>query len=366
MALARTRARPVPRSAERLTGWRLAILARVACEQGVTCAELSRSLGELLLPSRSAAEQKPLIESEIKALADEDLVVQRQGVLEPTPAGIALVETELGANASRRAWEEVRDSRLLARALGIDPGAPSQLKALARADQLRAHVLAQAFGFKLRRSASPAQVRARLADVALERAFGNRIKAGLGSRSGLPAKTARLLAGQLLRRPRNVGTDSRLIALLAAEQVGASGTGAPALRLAVLRQFCRAPATTGSGAVETPPQPAPKAPAKPAVATRPDLPGFAREVQVAARTRAEGWPGNRKAFICHVWQAIAARHPGWGLSEIEFKAMLAEAHRTGHLALASADLKDRSQMKEFQASAIPYKNMVWHFVRVED
>jgi hypothetical protein len=46
--------------------------------------------------------------------------------------------------------------------------------------------------------------------------------------------------------------------------------------------------------------------------------------------------------------------------------MLAEAHRTGHLILASADLKGKHQMKEFQASAIAYKNMVWHFVRVDD
>jgi len=366
MALARTRARAAPRSAERLTGWRLAILARVACGQGITGAELSRSLGELLMQPRPAAGQTSLIERELAALSSEGLIVEQHGVFEPTPGGIARAEAELGANASRLAWEDVRDSRLLARALGIDPDAPSPLKALARADQLRAHVLAQAFGFKLRRSASPAQVRARLAEIALERAFGNRIKASLGSRSGLSAKTARLLAGQLLRRPRNVGTDSRLIALLAAEQAGASGTSAAALRLAVLRRFCGAPSTTGSSPVATPPQPTSQAPAKPPVATRPDLPGFAREVQAAARTRAEGWPGNRKAFVCHVWQAIAARHPGWGLSEIEFKAMLAEAHRTGHLALASADLKDRSQMKEFQASAIPYKNMVWHFVRVED
>ena len=63
----------------------------------------------------------------------------------------------------------------------------------------------------------------------------------------------------------------------------------------------------------------------------------------AARTRAEGWPGNRKAFISQVWDAIRTSHPEWGLSEIEFKCMLAEAHRAGQLVLADADLKDKQQ-----------------------
>ena len=67
-----------------------------------------------------------------------------------------------------------------------------------------------------------------------------------------------------------------------------------------------------------------------------------------------------------VWGAIAAKHPGWGLSEIEFKAMLAEAHRTGHIVLATADLKDKRLLRELQESAIAYKNTVFHLVRVED
>jgi hypothetical protein len=135
----------------------------------------------------------------------------------------------------------------------------------------------------------------------------------------------------------------------------------------VLRKYCGdGLAVADQKPIAEAPQPPMAIAVQPAAASRPDLPGFAREVQGAARTRAEGWPGNRKAFICHVWQSIAGKHPGWGLSEIEFKAMLAEAHRTGHLMLASADLKGKHQMKEFQASAIAYKNMVWHFVRVED
>ena len=46
--------------------------------------------------------------------------------------------------------------------------------------------------------------------------------------------------------------------------------------------------------------------------------------------------------------------------------MLAGAHRAGQLVLASADLKNKEKIKDFEDSAILYKNTVWHFVRVED
>lgn len=37
----------------------------------------------------------------------------------------------------------------------------------------------------------------------------------------------------------------------------------------------------------------------------------------------------------------------------------------GLVVLANADLKDKRHMAEIQASAIPYKNTVWHYIRVE-
>ena len=86
----------------------------------------------------------------------------------------------------------------------------------------------------------------------------------------------------------------------------------------------------------------------------------------AARPVAEGWPGNRKAFISLVWKAIRNARPDWGLSEIAFKGMLAEAHRSGQVELASADLKDGRDLKSLEDSKILYKNTVWHFVRVQD
>ena len=118
----------------------------------------------------------------------------------------------------------------------------------------------------------------------------------------------------------------------------------------------------------TPPAANDKVPAalSPPKTQRPDLNEFARAVKGAASSRAEGWPGSRKAYISHVWQAIRSAEPHWSLSEIEFKCMLAEAHRLGAVVLANADLKDKKNMAEIESSAVPYKNTVWHFVRVED
>jgi hypothetical protein len=98
---------------------------------------------------------------------------------------------------------------------------------------------------------------------------------------------------------------------------------------------------------------------------RPDLAGFAAEVRRHALQKAQGWPGNRKAYISHVWQMLREARAEWGLSEIEFKCMLAEAHRAGSLALANADLKDNSSIKDLQDSAVVYKNAVFHFIRVD-
>ena len=79
-----------------------------------------------------------------------------------------------------------------------------------------------------------------------------------------------------------------------------------------------------------------------------------------------GWSGSRKVYISQVWAAVAERYAGWGLSEIEFKAMLTEAHRTGLLVLGTSDLRDKRDLDEIQASATVFKNTVWHFVRIED
>ena len=181
------------------------------------------------------------------------------------------------------------------------------------------------------------------------------------------------MAAQLAQKPRDFGTDSRLVAALAAEHVGAAQSGLGALRLAVLRRYLdgadrpAAPARrpTGKGPLAAAAPGRARAARRRRTVGRPDLAGFAQEVRRHAGDKAQGWPGNRKAYISHVWHTVRDRRPEWGLSEIEFKCMLTEAHRAGSLALANADLKDNSSIKDLQDSAVVYKNAVFHFIRVD-
>lgn len=362
------------------------VLARIASAGGATRVELVRDLSKIVSHKLSPAEWRATAEADIAALTESGLVAQTRGRFNATEAGYAAADAFLGPTSRPPLpWPEQRDIRLIAKALSIETESHSKLKALMKPEGLRAFILQKAFGLSLKGNQSTTRLRAQLAVVALERAFGNKIKSGFNQQSGLSAKAGRLLAGQLAQRPRDFGSDGRLIAALAAEAVHSVQTDHDALRLAILRGFVSRALQEGR---RLPPQSddkpavascaAPKAandrdppalirPASDALRTeRPDLPGFAREVHAAALARAEGWPGNRKAFISHVWQAIRASRPEWGLSEIEFKCMLAEAHRAGHVVLANADLKDKRQIKELQDSAIGYKNTVWHFVRIED
>ena len=356
---------------------RVLVLARLACEDGATRAELARDLSFAV---SAAGNQRHALEAELAKLVRTSLATENRSRFRASPEGIGALTTELGCKAVPKTWGEMRDIRLTARALGIEKDAPSRLKGLSKPDTLRAEILGQAFGFRMRGAVSAAKLRSELALVALERAFGNTLKSGISPRSGLNAKTARLLACQLLKTPRDVGTDGRLVAQLSAEAAGSIKPDPDALRHALLARFAgvsagkrSAPASAPAARIE---REAPRAAtgataaraptARPLAASRPGLDGFVAAVQAIAREHAEGWPGNRKALVSRVWTGIAHKHPGWGLSAIEFKAMLAEAHRTGHLVLATADLKDKRLLRELQDSAIAFKNTVFHLIRIED
>lgn len=368
------------------------LLARLAVAGGATRAEIVRDLMPLVSHRLSPAEWRAAAAETAATLLARALARETRGRLTLTEAGEEIARRVLGARGTRpAAWADLRDQRLVAVALGVAGESAARLKALATPEGLRALILQKAFGLPLKGNQTANRLRVELAVVALERAFGNKIKGGLGASGGFTAKAGRLLAGQLAARPRDFGTDGRLVAELAAEQVGAAQTEADALRLALLRRWVGVQLSTvvpaggapRSGVVPLPVRVSPvreprheAAPAaandtepaalRPVAVERPGLEQFAREVKAVAGTVAEGWPGNRKAFISRVWQAIRSSWPQWKLSEIEFKCMLAEAHRAGQVVLANADLKDKRSIAEIEASAIAYKNTVWHYVRVED
>jgi hypothetical protein len=354
---------------------RALLLSRIACAaDGLSRSALTAELAACTAHRLPLAHWRLLVARESTALCEAGLARIVGSRLEVSDAGLARAAIFLGLKgALPRCWEEVHDEHLMAKVLGLDHSG-RRLAALATPDGLRAAIVERAFGLKIRGVVTPARLRVALAAVALERAFGNQIKSGLSGKLGLSATAGRLLAGQLAKKPRDFGTDARLIAALAAEHVGIARADGPSLRLALVRGYlctadkCTAekPPTRPRPPARTPPRPRAVAslPA-PAEPRRPDLTGFAHEVRRNAEAHAQGWPGNRKAYISHVWQRLRERRCEWGLSEIEFKCMLIEAHRAGSLALAHADMKDKSNIADLQDSAVVYKNAVFHFVRVD-
>jgi hypothetical protein len=353
------------------------VLARIACSGGATRAQIVRDLGPLVAPKLSTAQWKTTADTALARLMMSGKIRDARGRLRLTEQGEAIVAGYFGEKeAHARTWSDQRDIWLVAKALGVDASKPALRMALTRPDGLSALVVQRAFGLSVRQALSPSKLRAALALVALERAFGDNVKEGLAKGSALSAKAGRVLAGQLLQKPRELPTDTRLIAALCADQAGAARFDADTLRLCRLRKLASIDAPISASlnakpalrAVRESEMPPPQILTSQPEETpqRPGLAQFSAGVLGAARTRAEGWPGARKAFISRVWDAIRTSHPEWGLSEIEFKDMLAGAHRAGQLVLTGADLKNKQNIKEFEDSAILYKNTVWHYVRVED
>ncbi len=365
------------------------LLARAAEAKGAAKAEFLRDLATLVAGA----------DGRLTALVAAQLLTDAGGRVQLTAAGRDRLIAALGTKTLPKDWDDMR-AHLAAQALGVKLDA-ARKKALGKPDGLRAAILEKAFDLKLKGATTTARLRSSLAVVALERAFGNKVKAGLGTGAGLSPKAGRLLAGQLSKAPRDFGTDSRLVAALAAEQAGAASAEFEALRTAVIARYVGVPATTVAvkaprakpvpaiapaqsppandrapvlspgvltpvPAAPKPTAPAPDLSSRPAASNRPDLNGFADSVKAIAKLRGEGWSGSRKSYIADVWEEVKSRFTSWGLTEVEFKSMLAEAHRTGHIVLANADLKTKDNAARLAASAIVYKNTVWHFVRVED
>jgi len=360
------------------------VLLRIAAGTA-TRADLQRDVAPLLAPRFSGADFRRSAELGISNLIGSQLVAETKGRLSATGKGLQVAEALLAsAKAPCATWADVKLA-LVVRALRTND-TPAIRKALQRVEGFAALVLQHHFGKSTSRAQSPADLRSELAIIALERAFGNKIKTGFKKGAGLPAKPGRVLAGQLFKQPREIATDGKLIVHLACEIAGSREQSLEALELAVLRGLLSpkddadAPRTQPQR-LETAPRPTRQPTPKPAndrtpiseiappslrLPSPPDMPEFCRAVIDAARPVSEGWPGNRKAFISLVWKAIRNTRPDWGLSEIAFKGMLAEAHRSGQVELATADLKDGRDLKLLEDSKILYKNTVWHFVRVQD
>lgn len=376
-------AAPVPRlDRDRMRD--ILLLRLAVSDRAIPRDMLAKDLGLLAAPLVTGAEWRAELDRDLAALADAGLADVKASSASVTEAGAKRAAIMLGGRAPfPKSWAEARDVRLIARTLGLDNEVPARLKKLAKPDGLRAAILVKAFGLKVRGTPSPVKLRGALAKVALSRAFGSNVQA-TQERSGLSAKAGRALAGRLASTPKDFKTDSRLIAALAADQARADGQDMSSLQFALLRRYVTknpgsAPAAAGpskrraaaKARLKLVPPVVAKSEVVPVTASgplpieRPSMGAFVADVLALASSVAEGFVGNRKAFISRVWAVVAAKRPHWGLTEIEFKCMLAEAHRVGTLVLANADLKDGRHLVDIQASALSYKNAVFHYVRVD-
>ena len=270
--------------------------------------------------------------------------------------------------------------RLVAKALGLEHEAPKRLRALATPDGLRAAIVQRAFSLKIKGVPTPSRLRAALAAVALERAFGNQIKSGLAGKLGLSAKAGRLLAAQLAqeaarfryRRPPGRGTCGR----------------AHGRRREPTSRRCGSPccsAISSGEARRRKLRSARQGRARRASPLSQDRSTCARRRAAASQSRAgRSSPASPQEVRRHRGRLRPglARQPQ-GLHQPRLASHAREARRLGplgdrvqvhadrgaprrgSLALANADLKDNSSLKELQESAVVYKNAVFHFIRVD-
>lgn len=324
-----------------------------AGDAGATRSAVSRDLYALVAHKMSQGEWRAeLGEIVAEATAQGDIADDGKRLRLTEDGGIACERFYGGRLPKVSGWQDLRNTVLVAKALGVEKKPKRQLKQLANAPGLRLSILERSFMLRFKGAPSLAKARAELAREATRRRPALAKDAKSAARKD---ESERKLAAGLLTRNRPAATDGELVSLLAAEQVGAMQTDVSALRLALLRRYVAG--QTRSRTI--------KAPSADDVLAY-DATRFAAEILKIARSEARGVPGARKAFIADVWKRLAPLGAPSPDSEARFKSLLVEAHRLGLLSLTNADLRDKTNMSHVQASAVTYQNTVWHLIRVED
>ena len=196
LELSRT-SQPGAAAAARLSGIVLVRLA--AAPDGRDHADLARDLLPIISHKLSPDDWRKVLSGILASLAASAYVSTAGNTSRATGSGRAAAAEFLGLRKAGAlpAWSDARDGALVARALKFEKEPASRLKGLAKLDGLRCLIVLGTYGVKLRGPVSASRLRSALAVIALERAFGNQIKHGLGEKPGLSPKSGRLLAGQL-------------------------------------------------------------------------------------------------------------------------------------------------------------------------
>ncbi len=317
---------------------------------------LMRDLQPLVAHKLSPYMWRRTLDDAMMALAAKDHVALHHQHFHATSKGHRWRDERFGWRVPAGAnWPELRDVHLLGHALKI--GRDRRAKdVLATGEGLRRLILERRLGVKLRGKESLAGIRDVLARLALRQGSVSGDLAISGHLLTAPERLAQ--AATLIKGRAKPDNDHRLIARIAAEQVGSPNTSPAALRMQLLRTYMAG----GRPLVDV------RAKATVARAPQPvfELGEFLTEVRNFARECAQGWSGNRRALISRVFPRLVDAHPEWGLDVGRFKTLLAEAHKAGRLNLVHADLRDKKLLDDLAASAVAYHNMTMHFIRVED
>lgn len=328
------------------------ILSRIACAgtNGVALRQIQGDLRDFVSHRLSEGEWRGAGDMALQILLKDGLIkAKTETRFLATVKGKKSVKEAFGPAADAvEDWAEFCDVILIAKALRLGAKSLKALKPLQSAERLRSAILKSTYHLPIKREVpTVAEVRTALAVRAMEKSYDETLSRKFSARTKLPEKIAVFLGSRLLRRPRELSSTNELFTWLAAEGLEVPQRDPKSLRLALVRSLLD--------------------PEEPAPAAKPDdLLGFAHAITCLAKPRATGWPGNKRAYISHVWEGLRDERPDWGLDEGEFKNLLAEAHRAGHLTLQIADLRTKDNIGDIQASVTKYKNNEWHLIRVED
>jgi hypothetical protein len=138
--------------------------------------------------------------------------------------------------------------------------------------------------------------------------------------------------------------------------VGARRSGTQELRKAILRQWVCGGDNGQKAAVPNETGTEPK---------HFDLGDFAATIKAIARECPDGWFGDSKVFINHVWRYYGIQEGLPRMELPEFKAWLVRANQARLLDLSRADLPDQLPMADVAESETIQENALFHFVQAE-
>ncbi len=341
-------------------------------QEGETEVQLRKDLHPLVMQQMSAGEWRTVLGQLIVRLVDEGLMrpVRANAYMHNEQCSDRILSFLKVTRLPKLAWHEIRDGHLIALALGLAP-TTKLVARLSTAEGLRSAILTKHFNLPFEISTvTTEQIRQGLAAIAEKRGLTAGIRTTPIEEKTLTHKEAVMMGAKLLKSGHVVESDGELMACLAAEVAGAMNESASELRQILFRRLISTKESTVMGQTQSGRNQSQAGELNSDVTALgeapPELPEFTSEVKQIAANSAVGWPGNKRAFISHVWRDLRAKFPLWNLNEEEFKEMILNAQRAGLLRLAIADLRDKNNVKDVADSRISYKNSEWHFIRVED